>query len=49
MKLSDCDLPGKPRSRVLCSACGEGINDSRESFSETGEILAGTVLKADIM
>jgi len=39
VKLNDCDLPGKPRSRVLCSACGEGINYSRESTSETGEIL----------
>ena len=24
------DLPGRPRSRVACDACGEGISDSRE-------------------
>jgi formylmethanofuran dehydrogenase subunit E len=24
------DLPGRPRSRVACEACGEGINDGRE-------------------
>jgi len=24
------DLPGRPRSRVSCDACGEGINDGRE-------------------
>jgi len=28
--LSEFDSPGKPRSRVLCSQCGEGINDGRE-------------------
>lgn len=24
------DLPGHPRSRVICRECGEGINDGRE-------------------
>jgi formylmethanofuran dehydrogenase subunit E len=24
------DLPGHPRSRVICSKCGEGVNDGRE-------------------
>ena len=24
------DLPGRPRSRVTCQQCGEGINDGRE-------------------
>jgi formylmethanofuran dehydrogenase subunit E len=24
------DLPGRPRSRVACDRCGEGINDGRE-------------------
>lgn len=24
------DLPGRPRSRVACDACGEGVNDGRE-------------------
>jgi formylmethanofuran dehydrogenase subunit E len=27
---SEFDAPGRPRSRVLCSRCGEGINDGRE-------------------
>lgn len=29
-ELSKFDAPGKPRSRVICSQCGEGINDGRE-------------------
>lgn len=24
------DLPGRPRSRVVCEGCGEGVNDGRE-------------------
>ena len=24
------DLPGHPRSRVICSKCGDGVNDGRE-------------------
>ena len=28
--LSPADLPGRPRSRVNCESCGEGINDGRE-------------------
>jgi formylmethanofuran dehydrogenase subunit E len=24
------DLPGRPRARVICEACGEGVNDGRE-------------------
>jgi formylmethanofuran dehydrogenase subunit E len=24
------DLPGRPRSRVVCEQCGEGVNDGRE-------------------
>lgn len=30
VELSEFDLPGSPRSRVICSVCGEGINDGRE-------------------
>jgi len=30
VSLSPEDLPGRPRSRVPCSRCGEGINDHRE-------------------
>src|ERR671938_1839726 len=26
----EMDAPGRPRSRVLCERCGEGVNDGRE-------------------
>ncbi len=32
------DLPGRPRSRVACEECGEGVNDGRERHVE-GRIL----------
>ncbi|MCA1816237.1 MAG: FmdE family protein [Acidobacteria bacterium] len=37
--LKDQDLPGRPRGRVSCSRCGEGINDGREVCAEGGEVL----------
>lgn len=33
------DAPGRPRSRVACARCGEGINDAREVRSPDGLIL----------
>jgi len=30
VKLRPEDLPGRPRSRVTCAQCGEGVNDGRE-------------------
>ncbi|MFB3923038.1 MAG: FmdE family protein [Terriglobia bacterium] len=30
VKLAPEDLPGRPRSRVTCEECGEGVNDGRE-------------------
>ncbi|HEY6291791.1 MAG TPA: FmdE family protein [Terriglobia bacterium] len=30
VKLGPDDLPGRPRSRVTCQQCGEGVNDGRE-------------------
>ena len=30
VKLKPQDLPGRPRSRVTCEQCGEGVNDGRE-------------------
>lgn len=30
VKVRPEDLPGPPRSRVVCEQCGEGINDGRE-------------------
>lgn len=38
VKLRPEDLPGRPRSRVACDECGEGINDGRESYIE-GRVL----------
>lgn len=32
------DLPGSPRSRVVCERCGEGVNDRRERVVE-GRVL----------
>ena len=31
VKIRPEDLPGRPRSRVACDQCGEGVNDGRES------------------
>jgi formylmethanofuran dehydrogenase subunit E len=30
VKVREKDLPGHPRSRVICHKCGEGVNDGRE-------------------
>jgi len=30
VKLKPEDLPGRPRARVTCEQCGEGVNDGRE-------------------
>jgi formylmethanofuran dehydrogenase subunit E len=34
VRLQPQDLPGEPRSRVLCEECGEGVNDGRERLLE---------------
>ena len=39
VNLGDLDLPGSPRSRVLCSRCEEGINDGRETRDASGNVL----------
>jgi formylmethanofuran dehydrogenase subunit E len=39
IQLSDLDAPGRPRSRVICSSCSEGINDGREITSADGSLL----------
>lgn len=39
VKLGELELPGGPRSRVLCSMCGEGINDGRETRTASGSVL----------
>ena len=38
VRLRPEDLPGRPRSRVLCEECNEGINDGRECRRE-GRLL----------
>ena len=39
LELSDFDAPGSPRSRVICSVCGEGVNDGREIVDASGDLL----------
>ena len=39
VRLDVMDEPGRPRSRVKCAACGEGINDGRELRSDGGIVL----------
>jgi formylmethanofuran dehydrogenase subunit E len=36
--LKETDLPGSPRSRVVCFSCGEGINDGREILTAEGQL-----------
>lgn len=37
IELRDIDLPGSPRSRVICAICGEGVNDGREVIGADGD------------
>ena len=37
IELKDTDLPGSPRSRVICAICGEGVNDGREVIAADGD------------
>lgn len=37
--LKEEDLPGRPRSRVHCAHCLEGVNDGREVLSRDGQKL----------
>lgn len=39
IELSDFDVPGSPRSRVICAVCEEGVNDGREVIDENGDTL----------
>lgn len=50
--LDSNDMPGRPRSRVTCARCGEGVNDGREVFDGMGERICracafGTYFKPD--
>ncbi len=35
----ELDAPGRPRSRVTCARCGEGVNDGRETKGGDGLVL----------
>jgi formylmethanofuran dehydrogenase subunit E len=39
VEYTELDAPGRPKSRVACSRCGEGINDGRELAGEGGTVL----------
>jgi formylmethanofuran dehydrogenase subunit E len=39
VELQEADLPGSPRSRELCSVCGEGVNDRRFIREQVGGVL----------
>jgi formylmethanofuran dehydrogenase subunit E len=39
VELGELDAPGSPRSRVICSVCGEGVNDGREIKRADGSSL----------
>ena len=38
IELSEMDVPGSPRSRVICDICGEGVNDGREVVGANGSV-----------
>jgi formylmethanofuran dehydrogenase subunit E len=35
----EMDAPGRPRARITCEMCGEGVNDGREVLMEDGRRL----------
>jgi len=39
VKYGEMDAPGRPRSRILCARCGEGVNDGREVAGPEGSVL----------
>jgi formylmethanofuran dehydrogenase subunit E len=39
LQLSEMDLPGSPRSRVICAVCHEGVNDGREVVRGDGAVV----------
>lgn len=38
VEYGEMDAPGRPRSRVICVRCGEGINDGREVSGADGPL-----------
>lgn len=50
--LDESDMPGRPRSRVKCALCCEGVNDVREVFDGLGRKICracafGTYYRTD--
>lgn len=39
LELSEMDVPGSPRSRVICAVCQEGVNDGREVVRADGSMV----------
>jgi formylmethanofuran dehydrogenase subunit E len=39
VEYGETDMPGRPRSRVRCARCGEGVNDGREVAGPEGSVL----------
>ena len=39
VEYGELDMPGRPRSRVRCARCGEGVNDGREVTGPEGLAL----------
>jgi len=39
VEYGELDMPGRPRSRVRCPRCGEGVNDGREVAGPEGSVL----------
>jgi formylmethanofuran dehydrogenase subunit E len=39
VEYGEMDAPGRPRSRVLCASCCEGVNDGREVRDAEGAVL----------
>ena len=39
VEYGEMDMPGRPRSRVRCARCGEGVNDGREVAGPEGSAL----------
>src|ERR671920_2264373 len=39
VEYGEMDMPGRPRSRVRCARCGEGVNDGREVAGPEGPAL----------
>lgn len=37
--LKESELPGRPKRRVACEECGEGVNDGRDSLDALGRTL----------